>query len=414
MLFAIANSNELLFLAKNYIKTNKLDKNSQEFKMVAKTFQGLEDVLAEELEVIGASNIEKANRAVTFTGDQAMMYRANYQLRTAISILKPIAEFNAKNEDDLYKEVGKISWSKYMGLEETFSVSSVTFSKTFTHSQYISLKVKDAIVDQFRRRQGKRPNVNTIAPDLKIHIHIAENHCTLLLDSSGESLFKRGYRVQTVKAPINEVLAAAMIKLSGWDMKSDFFDPMCGSGTILIEAAMMAYNIAPGTFRSKFGFETWKDFDADIFEEISEEIFNEVKFEHSITGSDISPVSIKMTETNLKQAFLNKKVKVKPQNFFDGRPEKQDTYIITNPPYGERLQPDDLKLFYQKIGDKLKQDYSGNTVWIIGSNADLMKFIGLKPDKKIPLYNGPLECTYRKFSLYEGSKKDSTEDLTEE
>lgn len=383
---------------------------NQEFKMVAKTFQGLEDLLADELETIGANNIEKANRAVTFTGDNAMMYRANYHIRTAISILKPIAEFVAKDEDELYKAIGKISWSKFMTLEETFSVSATTFSEVFNHSQYVSLKIKDAIVDQFRRRQGSRPNVNTQNPDLKIHIHIAEKNCTLLLDSSGDSLFKRGYRTQTVKAPINEVLAAAMIKLSGWDMKSDLHDPMCGSGTILIEAAMMAYNIAPGTFRKKFGFESWKDFDADVFADITEEVFNEVDFQHTISGSDISPISIKITEENLKQAFLNKKVQTKPQNFFDGASPVNNGFAITNPPYGERLQPDDLKDFYQKIGDKLKTDYSGNTVWLIGSNTELMKFIGLKPSKKIALYNGPIECSFRQYDLYEGSKKEKTDE----
>ncbi len=382
--------------------------------MVAKTFQGLEEVLAAELKVLGATNVEIQNRAVTFEGNKAMMYRANYHLRTALSILKPIAEFKAADEDILYKEIGRINWAKYMTLEETFSVSAVTFSKIFTHSKYVSLKVKDAIVDQFRRRQGKRPDVNTIAPDLKIHIHIAENKCTLLLDSSGEALFKRGYKTQSVKAPINEILAAGMIKLSGWDMKSDFHDPMCGSGTILIEAAMMAYNIAPGTFRKKFGFESWNDFDADIFETISEESFNDVDFEHTITGCDISPLSIKVTENNLKQAFLNKKVSVKPLNFFDSKPSNDSVFVITNPPYGERLQPDDLKVFYQKIGDKLKLDYSGNTAWLIGSNTDVMKFIGLKHDTKIELYNGPLECSFRKYSLYEGSKKikNQPEDLS--
>lgn len=374
--------------------------NTTEFKMVAKTFSGLEELLADELKNIGASKIQKENRAVTFYGDMAMMYRANYQLRTAISVLKPIAEFVANNEDELYKEIGRISWSKYMELDETFSVSAVAFSKIFKHSKYVSLKVKDAIVDQFRRRKGKRPDVNTQQPDLKINIHIAENKCTLLIDSSGQALFKRGYRTKTVKAPINEVLAAAMVKLSGWNMQTDFYDPMCGSGTILIEAALMAYNIAPGTFRKKFGFENWKDFDAELFQEIAEEQFGEIDFKHKITGSDISPVNIKIAQNNIKEAFLHKKISVKPLNFFDSKPPSKGAFIVSNPPYGERLQPDDLKIFYQKIGDKLKIDYTNCTVWIIASNTDLMKFIGLKPNKKIPLFNGPLECSYRKFELY--------------
>lgn len=395
----------LLLLAPKFNIPITLSTENEMYTFVAKTFKGLEDLLAEELKTIGATQVEKQNRAVTFYGDKAMMYRANYHLRTAINILKPIAEFTAETEDDLYKEIGRISWSQYMSVEDTFSVTAVTFSNIFKHSKYVSLKIKDAIVDQFRRRQGKRPDVNTTSPDLKINIHIAENKCTLLLDSSGDPLFKRGYRKQTNKAPINEVLAAAMVKLSGWDMKTDLFDPMCGSGTILIEAAMMAYNIAPGTFRTKFGFENWNDFDSELFDEIAEESFNEVDFKHSIYGSDISPVNIKITEANLQQAFLNKKIKVKPQNFFDSKPESSDAYIISNPPYGERMQPEDLKIFYQKIGDKLKVDYPGYTAWLIGSNADVMKFIGLKPTQKITLFNGPLECTYRKYELYEGSQK---------
>jgi putative N6-adenine-specific DNA methylase len=383
-----------------------LDTVVENYRFVAKTFHGLEDILVEELEKIGAKNVEKQNRAVLFDGDKAMMYRANYHLRTAIAILKPIASFKASNEDALYKEIGRINWSQYMDVDETLSVSAVTFSNTFKHSKFVSLKVKDAIVDQFRRRQGKRPDVNTQEPDLKIHIHITENNCDLLLDSSGDPLFKRGYRMATTKAPINEVLAAGMIKLSGWNMDCDFYDPMCGSGTILIEAAMMANNIAPGTYRKKFGFETWKDFDADLFDDISEEQFEDVDFKHQIYGSDVSPAAIKIAEQNIKEAFLAKKINTRPMNFFDLKPNTKEGFIVTNPPYGERLQPDDLKIFYQKIGDKLKLEFAGFTSWIIGSNADVMKFVGLKPEKKIKLFNGPLECTFRKYSIFEGSLKD--------
>lgn len=387
-----------------------MDSTVENYRFVAKTFHGLEEVLAEELAKIGAKNIEKQNRAVLFDGDKAMMYRANFHLRTAIAILKPIAHFTAKNEDDLYKEIGRINWSLYMDVEETLSVTAVTFSKTFNHSKFVSLKVKDAIVDQFRRRKGKRPDVNTQDPDLKIHIHITENKCDLLLDSSGDPLFKRGYRIATTKAPINEVLAAGMIKLSGWKMDSDFYDPMCGSGTILIEAAMMAHGIAPGTYRKKYGFETWKDFDADLFEEITEEQFEEPDFKHQIYGSDISPAAIKIADQNIKEAFLTKMINTKPMNFFDFKPVSKTGFMVTNPPYGERLQPDDLKIFYQKIGDKLKLDFTGFTSWIIGSNNEVMKFIGLKPEEKIKLFNGPLECTYRKYSIFEGKMKEFKSD----
>jgi len=378
--------------------------DNQQFSMIAKTLQGLEDVLADELKELGAKNIEKQIRAVTFDGDKAMMYRANYFLRTAITILKPIATFDATDEDIFYKEIGRINWNDYMDESETLAITAVANGGIFTHSKYISLKAKDAIVDQFRRRKGTRPNVDVANPDLKINIHINNHKCTVLLDSSGESLFKRGYRIQTNKAPINEVLAAGLIKLSGWNYDCDFIDPMCGSGTLLIEAAMQAYNIPAGTYRNHFGFETWRDFDADLFQDIIDEAPEERKFDHSIIGSDISPVSIKIAEVNIKHASMNKRISVKMQNFFDSKPETKSGLIVTNPPYGERLEADDLQLFYQKIGDKLKIDYPGFNAWLIGSNIDLMKFIGLKPEQKITLHNGSLKCSYRKFSLYEGSK----------
>jgi putative N6-adenine-specific DNA methylase len=377
----------------------------EKYRLVAKTFQGLEDVLAEELRGIGAENIEVKKRAVVFDGDNAMIYRANYHIRTALNILKPIFDFTANNEEQLYKAIGKIDWSKYMSVDDTLSVSAVTFGTIFTHSKYVSLKVKDAIVDQFRRKSGVRPNVDVQSPDLKIHLHISQNKATLLLDSSGDALFKRGYRVRTVKAPINEVLAAGMIKLSGWKMDCDFLDPMCGSGTLLIEAAMLAYNIAPGTYRRRFGFESWKDFDADLFAEITEEEYGNVNFEHNIIGSDISQTAVDIAEENIKRAFLSKKINIKAQDFFDIKPSVKGI-IITNPPYGERLMPNDMKVFYQKIGDKLKLDFAGNTCWVIGSDISSLKFVGLRPDRKIKLFNGPLECSYRKFTLYDGSKKD--------
>lgn len=382
-----------------------LENKNETYRLVAKTMHGLEDVLAEELGQIGAKNIEKQVRAVLFDGDKAMMYRANYHVRTAISILKPIFEFRANNEDELYKMVGKVNWSNYMKVDETLSISAATSSEIFKHSKFVSLKAKDAIVDQFRRRQGKRPDVDTMSPDLKINLHIQHNKCNILLDSSGDPLFKRGYRVKATKAPVNEVLAAGMIKLSGWQRDCDFYDPMCGSGTLLIEAAMLAHNIAPGTYRQKFGFENWKDFDADLFGDIAEEAFDEKDFTHNIYGSDLSPAAVKIAEENIKQAFLSKKINLKPANFFDIKPKEKGGFMVSNPPYGERLQPDDLKIFYQKIGDKLKLDFPGFTSWIIGSNADVMKFIGLRPERKIKLYNGSLECTFRKYSLYEGSKK---------
>ena len=385
---------------------NTLKNSGETFNMVAKTFAGLEEVLAKELNGLGAKNVKILNRAVSFAGDKAMMYRANYRLRTALCILKPIAEFDAANEDTFYKEIGRIDWNNYLSLDQTFAIAATTHSTIFTHSQYASLKAKDAIADQFRRRTGKRPNVDTVNPDLRIEIHIAQKHVTVLLNSSGEPLFKRGYRQASVKAPINEVLAAGMIMLSGWNCQSDFIDPMCGSGTLLIEAAMMAYGIAPGTYRSEFAFEKWADFDADLFTDITDETIETPEFKYTITGSDILPGAVHAAEINIKAAFLSKKVSVSLHNFFDLRPRTNTGTIVTNPPYGERLQPNDLSIFYQKIGDKLKLDFRGYVAWIIGSNPECMKFIGLHPEQKIKLYNGQLECSFRKYSLYDGSKKD--------
>ena len=385
---------------------NTLKNSGEIFNMVAKTFAGLEEVLAKELNGLGAKNVKILNRAVSFAGDKAMMYRANYRLRTALCILKPIAEFDAANEDTFYKEIGRIDWNNYLSLDQTFAIAATTHSTIFTHSQYASLKAKDAIADQFRRRMGKRPNVDTVNPDLRIEIHIAQKHVTVLLNSSGEPLFKRGYRQASVKAPINEVLAAGMIMLSGWNCQSDFIDPMCGSGTLLIEAAMMAYGIAPGTYRSEFAFEKWADFDADLFTDITDETIETPEFKYTITGSDILPGAVHAAEINIKAAFLSKKVSVSLHNFFDLRPRTNTGTIVTNPPYGERLQPNDLSIFYQKIGDKLKLDFRGYVAWIIGSNPECMKFIGLHPEQKIKLYNGQLECSFRKYSLYDGSKKD--------
>ena len=379
------------------------------YQLVAKTFAGLEDVLADELAALGAKNIKKLIRAVSFDGDKAMMYRANYCLRTALCVLKPIAEFDAKDEDTYYKEIGRINWDEYLALDQTFAISATTHSNIFTHSQYASLKAKDAIADQFRRRTGKRPNVNTEAPDLRVEIHITEKHVTVLLNSSGEPLYKRGYRQASVKAPINEVLAAGMIMLSGWNAKSDFYDPMCGSGTLLIEAAMIAHGIAPGTFRSQFAFEKWSDFDADLLSDIADSTPEVPEFKYTIAGSDLNPGAVKAAEMNIKAAFLSKKINVQLKNFFDLRPATASGTIITNPPYGERLQPNDLRIFYQKIGDKLKSDFTGYEAWIIGSNTELMNFIGLRPEKKIKLYNGALECSFRKYSVYQGSKKDKYE-----
>jgi putative N6-adenine-specific DNA methylase len=376
------------------------------FKMVAKTFRGLEDVLYNELESLGAKDLIKGNRMVEFIGNQEMMYRANFHLRTALKILKPIKEFKVKNEHELYKSIQTIDWSKYFDLKGTFAVDSVVFSNNFSHTKYVALKVKDAIVDQFREKFGKRPYVDVDDPDLRINIHISNETCTVLLDSSGESLHKRGYRIRTNKAPLNEVLAAGMILLSGWDKKSLFIDPMCGSGTLVIEAAMMAHNVAPGIYRNKFGFETWKDFNSDLLEEIYEEESPENKIDINIIGADISEIATRITSENLDNAALKRKVDLITKPIKDFIPPKdQPGTIITNPPYGERLKKNEIDNFYKELGDKFKKSFKGYNIWLISSNFGAIKHIGLHPTKKMTLYNGALECKFLNYEIYEGSKK---------
>ncbi len=382
-----------------------MESENNKFQLVAKTFKGLEDVLFNELEQLGASDLKKANRAVEFTGDKALMYRANFHLRTALRILKPIAEFNVKDENELYQQIQTIDWTNYFDLKNTFAIDSVVHSDNFSHSKYVALKVKDAIVDQFREKFKKRPYVETENPDIRISIHIANELCTVSLDSSGESLHKRGYRIKTNKAPINEVLAAGMILLSGWDKKSVFVDPMCGSGTLIIEAAMIANNIPPGVYRQKFGFETWKDFDNDLLEEIYEEDTVEPDFDIKIIGSDISEIAIRIARENIANAGLKKKIELQINPIENYIPPAEGGIIVTNPPYGERIKKNEINNFYKVLGDRFKNRYQGYEAWLISSNFDAIKHIGLRPSQKMTLFNGPLECKFLNYSIYEGSKK---------
>ncbi|MCB2195739.1 MAG: RNA methyltransferase [Bacteroidetes bacterium] len=383
-----------------------MENKNEIFKLTAKTFKGLEDVLYEELKNLGAQNLIKGNRAVEFEGDKALMYRANFHLRTALRILKPIAEFKISNEHELYDAIQTIDWSSYFDLKDTFAVDSVVHSNNFSHSKYVALKVKDAIVDQFRSKFKKRPYVDTDNPSLRISVHISHDQCTVSLDSSGESLHKRGYRIKTNKAPLNEVLAAGMILLSGWDKKSVFIDPMCGSGTLVIEAAMMAHNIPPGMYRESFGFETWNDFDADLLESIYEEDIPDVNAEIRILGSDVSEIAIRIAKENIENANLKRKIDllIKPIENYNP-PSEESGIVITNPPYGERIKKNEINSFYKLLGDRFKNKYSGFEVWLLSSNFEAIKHIGLKPTQKLTLFNGTLECKFLNYSIYQGSKK---------
>ena len=377
----------------------------QEFELIAKTFMGLENVLAQELTQLGANNIQIGRRMVAFTGDQEMMYRANFQLRTAIRILKPIAHFKAHSAEDMYDEVRKIDWSQYIEQGKTFSVDSVVYSEEFRNSRFVTYKVKDAIVDQFREATGTRPNISVSNPDIRLNIHIAEDQATLSLDSSGESLHRRGYRQESVEAPLNEVLAAGMILMSGWKADTDFIDPMCGSGTLLIEAALIARNINPGVFRKAFAFEKWPDFNQELFDTIYNDDSHERDFAHHIYGYDVDMKAVNTARLNVKAAGLSQTITVEQQDFKDFKKPAEKSIIMTNPPYGERISTPDLLGTYKMIGERLKHEFGGNEAWILSYREECFEQIGLKPSIKIPLYNGSLECEFRKYALFEGKMK---------
>ena len=372
--------------------------------MLAKTMFGLEEVLAEELRKLGAQNIKPMNRAVSFKGDKGFMYKANLNLRTALRILKPIAHFQAHDEKELYKKLCEIDWTAIFDLNATFATHATTHSEIFTHSKYASLVMKDAIADTFRNKFDKRPNVDPEMPDVSINLHIAKHTCTVSLDSSGDSLHKRGYKSDAVTAPMNEVLAAGLILLSDWNKISNFHDPMCGSGTILIEAALIAYNIPSNIFRERFGFEGWKDFDPKLWETIKEaSLDKETNYYGKITGSDNFQKAVRISRTNIDNALMHDNIKVTNSDFFETE-IAPGTFVMFNPPYGERI---DLGVndFYEKVGTTLKHNYQGCTIWLISSDIENMKLIGLKPNHKIKVMNGELECSFRKFEVYEGSQK---------
>lgn len=378
----------------------------QEFEMIAKTFMGLENVLAKELTDLGANNIQTGRRMVSFTGNKEMLYRANFQLHTAIRILKPIAHFKARSAEDMYNEVKKINWSQYIGEGKTFSVDSVVYSEEFRNSRFVTYKVKDAIVDQFREHTGNRPNISVTNPDIRLNIHIAEDNATLSLDSSGESLHRRGYRQESVEAPLNEVLAAGMILMTGWQGETDFIDPMCGSGTLLVEAALIARNISPGVFRKEYAFEKWEDFDQELFDEIYNDDSKERDFKHHIYGYDIDMKAVNTARLNVRAAGLAKDVSVEQADIKDFTKPANKSIMVTNPPYGERISTPNLLATYKTIGERLKHAFGGNDAWILSYREECFDQIGLKPSIKIPVYNGSLECEFRKYAMFEGKMKE--------
>ena len=378
----------------------------QEFQMIAKTFKGLEDVLAQELIELGANEVQQDRRVVYFTGNKELMYKANLHLRTASRILKPICTFRANDTDDLYNKVHNLDWSQYISSNQSFAIDSTVYSETFNHSQFITYRVKDAIVDWYAEHNQKRPRISVSNPDIYLNIHISHDTCTLSLDSSGESLHKRGWRAEQTEAPINEALAAGMLLLAGWKGQCDLVDPFCGSGTILIEAAMIALGIPPGIYRSSFAFEHWQDFDRELFERLYNDESCEKEFTHHIYGSDISNFSIRIAEKNIKSAGLNKYISVEISDIKDLQPKTEKCLIVSNPPYGERLDIKNIMQLYSNIGEALKHRFAGSTAWIISSDERYLKNMGLKPTKRISLLNGALDCWFNKYELFEGKHSD--------
>ena len=377
----------------------------EKFYIVAKTLQGLEEILAQEIRGLGVQDIEILNRAVRFKGGLRDLYAANYRLRTALKVLVEVETFSARNDFELYQGIQKIDWVRFMDPGMSLAVECVLFSDHFSHSQFIAQRTKDAVVDQFRDRLHKRPSVDRENPDLRISIHIQETRVNVLLDSSGASLHRRGYRAQLHQAPVNEVLAAGLLLMAGWNGQGNLVDPMCGSGTFLIEGAMIAMNIQPGTFRPNFGFEKWKNFDQDLFTDVADQIEQNTGFSHRIVGSDKAVSSLQLARESLHRTFLDKKVELVHMPIEKFIPPENGGMMITNPPYDERLRVENINNLYRLIGDRMKQHYKGYQVWIFSGNPDAMKSIGLHPARRIPMLNGSIECTFRKYDMYEGSKK---------
>ncbi|MDO4510562.1 MAG: THUMP domain-containing protein [Bacteroidales bacterium] len=378
---------------------------SEIFEMVAKTFQGLEGVLSDELQALGAQDVTQGKRMVSFKGSLETMYKANFCCRTALRILKPIYKFRSTDADDLYEQVRQFEWDTVLSTDKTFSIDTTVFSDVFRHSRFVTYRVKDAIVDYFQEKEGKRPSIRVSAADFVLNVHISGDEVTISLDSSGAPLYKRGWRVAQTEAPINEVLAAGIIKLSGWDGQSNFVDPMCGSGTFLIEAAMIAANINPGVYRKEFAFQNWSDYDADLFDAIYNDDSQEREFNHKIYGCDVAVQAVAIAEANIKSAGLSKMIELQQRSIADWEEAPEKGVLITNPPYGERLKYQDINELYATLGNKLKFVFKGYDAWVI-SYGELTDLIGLRASVNYPLLNGDLECELREYKIFDGTYKE--------
>ncbi len=374
--------------------------------MIAKTFAGLEEVLASELRSLGAHDVQPLKRAAAFTGDMAMLYKTNIWSRSALSILKPIHDFQFETQQEFYDKMREFSWDDYFSVDKKIAISTVAIQSVFTNTHFLALRSKDAIVDFFREKANARPDVDVENPDIKINVYVFKNTCSVSLDSSGMPLFKRGYRKQAGPAPLNEVLAAGLIMLSGWDKKQAFYDPMCGSGTFSIEAAMMALNMAPATFRKDYSFTHWQNHDEKLWQNMRIEARESEKKDLThIEASDVSNKSMALARQNIMEAGLLGRIRLEKKDFFLSKPSQNRGHLLLNPPYGIRLQSENIQEFYQKIGATFKHNYPGFEAWIISPDKNLTHKIGLKPTAKHYVFNGQLDCTFLGYKIYAGSKK---------
>lgn len=375
----------------------------EEFELIAKTFMGLEQVLAQELTQLGANNVQIGRRMVSFTGDKELMYRANFQLHTAIRVLKPIAHFKAKSAEDMYDEVKKIDWSKYILKGKTFSVDSVVYSEEFKNSRFVTYKVKDAIVDQFRELTGERPNISVSNPDIRLNIHIAEDKATLSLDSSGESLHRRGYRQESVEAPLNEVLAAGMILMTGLEAERPISSTRCAVREPFPSRQLSSHATShPVCSARNMPSEKWPDFDQELFDTIYNDDSAEREFTHHIYGYDVDMKAVNTARLNVAASGFSRIITIENKDFKDFTQPSEKSVIVMNPPYGERISTPNLLGTYKMIGERLKHEFKGNEAWILSYREECFREIALKPSIKIPVYNGSLECEFRRYQLFDG------------
>ena len=379
------------------------------FEMVAKTFLGLEGVLADELRGLGAEDVKEGNRVVAFKGDKELLYRANFACRTAVRVLKPFLKLRSNSADDLYEQLKTFDWEQLMSITTTFAIDATVYSEEFNNSRFVTYRVKDAIADFFNEKYGKRPSIRLTNPDIRLDVHIAGRDVTLSLDSTGDPLFKRGWRVAQTDAPINEVLAAGIILLSGWDGKTDLVDPMCGSGTFLIEAALIGANIAPGVYRDHYAFQQWPDYDEELFNKVYNDDSKEREFTHKIYGSDIDGKAIAIARANVKNAGLNKYIELERRDFNEIEEVPAGGTLISNPPYGERLNVEDIETLYHDMGFKFKHTFKGYNVWLICNNEELQYKVGLKPSVRYKLNNGGLDCELLQYVIFDGSYNEMRE-----